>query len=122
MKSNIDISRITLDRFNIQKHYKTLEYMLKRLNDNESIIFFEFKHIDNRLKCRLAFSSLDKKLDYETHLDFDFRSSNPIKVSYYGSYNDGIRPRKNGFITEESLWGLTELDVDTLVDILLQKR
>jgi len=122
MQSNIDKSAAAFNKFGIQPYSKIIEPMLKKNSIEGSVLFFEFQHLDNQLKCRLAFESLDKKLHYETYLEFDFNTSNPIYVSYYGSYNDGLRPRKNGFRTADSLWGLTQLDVDILVDSLLQKK
>jgi len=124
MESNIDKSRSALNKFGIQKYSEIVQPLLERHNVDGHVLFFEFVHSANQLKCRLAFLvyfSNEFQKDYETYLTFDFTTNNPIEVEYHGSWG-GRNITNTGFRTVEYLWGLEELDVDILVDSLLQKR
>jgi hypothetical protein len=118
MDSNEVKSRSVFNKFGID----SLSHFVQKELDNRYIedqrLFFEFTHLNDCLRCRLAYKGEDD-INYECYISIRF-DLNPYECTIAKSYLH--KKERKGIKKTEYLYGLDPLDFDDLVDRLTQKE
>jgi len=116
MISNVEKSRIILDKFGIEKKSDLIQRLLEEHTIDGTQLFFSFQHLNMQSKCRFAFTS--KKGDHiESYLTFDYKEY-PIKVIITCK---NIK-NKTSVVRKYNLLELNKSNMNVLVNTILNTK